>query len=438
MADNVKRSRWLSFFVLFFSAVCISLSQLKIVPMLEELAKSMGITMTQVSWLMSVFTIAGAVLALPGGALMGKLGPKKMLLSLMACLFVGNVLGAFSTASFSALLICRTLEGFSFALIFLTGIVMITKLFSDSNKGLAIGIFSVFPSVGSAIAMNLSAPIVQSLGMSSLWVIAAALAAISFILDALVLENADSLQKEDVPANSPSASRSSSEGALLPEAMVSRIGTAPGESPPVALPEVENPSLLEAFANSRAWLVAVSHGMAAFIVYAFVTIYPSLFSGYYALNQGTANFYASLNGLFNIPVCIIVGFIIDRIGKAPILVIASYILLGFTCLLTTQLNAATYVLHPLLTALFMGVLTPANVSIVPSVARRPALVAYTVAMANLVFFTGNFIAAPIVVGTIEYNGWQSGVYVLTAACALGAVVIAVFLAISRKSAKAPR
>ena len=76
------KNRGLMFLILFLSAISISLSQLKVVPILGDLSVSMGISIADTSWLMSVFTIAGIVLAIPGGALVSKLGPKKLILAL--------------------------------------------------------------------------------------------------------------------------------------------------------------------------------------------------------------------------------------------------------------------------------------------------------------------------------------------------------------------
>lgn len=162
------KNRGLMFLILFLSAISISLSQLKVVPILGDLSVSMGISIADTSWLMSVFTIAGIVLAIPGGALVSKLGPKKLILALLGCLVVGNVLGAFSE-SYPLLLASRIIEGVAFAMITTAGIVLINMWYPDKNTGLFIGIFTTFAAVANVIAMNTVLPITTSMGIKSIW-----------------------------------------------------------------------------------------------------------------------------------------------------------------------------------------------------------------------------------------------------------------------------
>ena len=145
------KRRGLMFTVLFLSAICISLSQLKVVPILGALSMTMGISIAETSWLMSVFTIAGIVLAIPGGALVGKLGPKKLIVCLMVCLLVGNVIGGLST-SYGPLLVSRVIEGVAFAMVATAGVVLINMWYPGKNSGLFIGIFMTFAAVASVIA----------------------------------------------------------------------------------------------------------------------------------------------------------------------------------------------------------------------------------------------------------------------------------------------
>jgi len=70
------RNRWLKFLLLYAGGVLVSLSQLKLVPIQNELGSELGVSLSTVSWLMSIFTVSGIFLAIPGGALVTRFGPK--------------------------------------------------------------------------------------------------------------------------------------------------------------------------------------------------------------------------------------------------------------------------------------------------------------------------------------------------------------------------
>lgn len=388
---SMKR-RGLMFTVLFLSAICISLSQLKVVPILGALSMTMGISIAETSWLMSVFTIAGIVLAIPGGALVGKLGPKKLVVCLMVCLFVGNVIGGVST-SYGPLLVSRMIEGVAFAMVATAGIVLINMWYPGKNSGLFIGIFMTFAAVASVIAMNTVLPITEAAGLKSVWWIVAGLSAVLAILVALVVQEA---APEGGPAGGPA---------------------------PVKLSAV--------LSNRNVALLAFCQFCVGFVLYFFMTNYPILFGSVYGLDPATANFYTSLNGLWGIPFCIVGGFIVDRLGakRAPVLIAVSFACLGVTCLAMTMLGTPTYIVHTFMAAVFPGLIIPAITFLIPRVVNNPGEIGYGMAIVSMLYSLGIFVGNPIVMYAIEGTGsWAIGSYILLAVCALGCVAAVAFIA----------
>ena len=381
--------------MLYLSALSVALSQLKVIMIFPDIIGAMSIQPDQVSWLMSVFTVAGVVLAIPGAAILGKLGPKKLLLCLVAAVITGNLLGA-AAASYSVLLISRMIEGIAFAMVIMVGIVFISQWFAGGNVGFAIGLYTTFPALGSAICMNVTAPIAASLGFRSVWFIVATIAAISFVLILLYIKS--------------------------PKTAISAATAAAGD----------NGSIREVMANKGVWLLALCQGCVAFILFTFITVYPQLFMENYHLDQATAGFYAGLNGLFGIPFCIVAGIIIDKFKNAPLLVVISFIGLAVACFITTMLSSTTYVLHTLLTAMFCGLVIPGVLYIAPGMAKRPALIGYTVALVNLVYFIAIFAGVPVVMSAVAKSGWQSGANILVGVAILGALTMLVFMATNKR------
>lgn len=186
---------WFNFFILYLGGVLVSISQLKIVPIQNEIVQGMGFSFTSISWLMSMFTLSGIFLSIPGGKFIIKIGPQKLLIMIMLCLILGNVIGFFSE-SYYLMLASRLIEGISFSMIIMVGIVFINEWFKESGRGLATGIWGTFSAAGSLIAMNLFLPMAKSFGLKSPWIFIAALTLLMTVIYMFKIKDIKSEEKK--------------------------------------------------------------------------------------------------------------------------------------------------------------------------------------------------------------------------------------------------
>lgn len=392
---ETTKNRGLLFVIIYLAATTVSLSQLKIIPIMGDIAGSMGIDVANVSWLMSVFTVAGIILAIPGAAILQKTGPKKLFMILMAALVVGNLLGAVAT-NFTMLLISRMIEGIAFAMVIMNGIVFCGMWYPGNS--MVVGIYTTFASIGNVIVMNSVLSIVAKHGLKSPWYIVAALAAIFLVLIGICI-------KEPKAAG------------------------APGEA---AAPQV---SIGEAFKSKPLLFLALGQLCVGFILFTLMTIYPSIFTERCGLDAGAANFYAGLFGLFSIPFCILGGFIIDKIGKASSVALFSFAGMAIASFLLPMLGQnmpAGYILHTLVMACFTGMSLTAILSTAPMTMKNPALAGVAVAIVNMLYYIGIFIGTPITMNVAASSGWTAASAVLGAIGILGVVAILLYSNAARK------
>jgi predicted MFS family arabinose efflux permease len=389
------KNKWVLLAILYLSAITVSLGQLKIVPIMGPVAEMAGVSIPQAGLLVSIFTLAGIILALPGGKILAKIGSKNLLLFLMGMLAAGNVMGAL-TNNFPLLLLSRIIEGTAFAMIITTGLVMINGWFEGGGgANTAIGIFTTFPAIASFAAMNLTLPIVTKLGIKSVWWVIAGLAAVLFLL---IL-------------------------ALIPPPKASERGEESGE----------RPSLLEAAKNYRVWLLAISHFCVGFALFAYITCYPALFTGVYGLDQGTANAYSGLNGLFGIPACVFCGILIDKVKKPYAIALIGRVGTIAVVAFNLLLGPSTFVLHLALTALFIGGIgITANLCIGPTLAKSPSNIGYTMSFINLLYYVGVFACTPAILWLVEISGWGAATTLLVIV-SIVATLSAGILALPQKS-----
>lgn len=368
------------FSILFFSGFLVAISQLKIPPVMDMVSETLQVSITKSSWLMSVFTLAGIFLAIPGAAIMNKVGPKKLLLSLMAALALGNLIGFF-TDNYYILLISRGIEGIAYAMMIMVGVVLINTWFSEGGAGSAIGIFNTATAVGAFVMMNLAIPIVLRWGLKSLWLFTAGSSIILCILIARHIES-PSLKDE--------------------RALHNQV------------------SLVEAAKNCQVWILSLMMFCVAFSLFTYITTYPQLFNVYYHLNPVQANFYASLNGLFGIVFCIMCGVIVDKMHNPLVLCFFGFLGLAVTGFIVDLLSGSTFVLHTLLSGFFSGFVITSIFIIAPALARKPIFVGYTIAFVDLLYYLGVFACTPLILGAVAALGWGGAKYILVLVSLIGA------------------
>ena len=371
----MKKNPWFRFLILQCCAVTVSVSQLKVSAVMEQVAQGFSISMGAAAGLMSFFTVAGIVLAIPGAALMERMGAKRLLLLLMACLFAGNAVGAVAGA-YPMLMAGRLLEGVAYAMIIMVGIDLINTWFPHGGAGTATGIFNTFAAVGNFITLNGALMVVKRWNVRTLWWICAALAAVDLILVLAFIP-----AEMPIPDRSRNRENDGNTAASSTGAMVR-----------------------EAFRDKRLMSLGAAQMLMAFILFGFITCYPLLFTGYYHLAPEKANFYSSLNGLFGIPACIVCGILAEKTGnpcRAAMVGAVGTVIAGLTMLILTP---GTYVVHVLASAVFPGGLVMTSIfCMVPAIAKRKESVGYYMAVVNLLYYTGVFFATPVMVKLMEVS-----------------------------------
>lgn len=377
ITKNEVKNKWINFIILYLGAVVLSLSQLKITPISNEIAKELSITATQTSLLMSVFTFSALFLAIPAGKLISKYGAKKISVFIMFCLFIGNTIGIFAN-SYEILLISRIIEGISFAMINMVGIIFINEWFKDGGTGIAIGIFGTFSATGSLIGMNMYRPIYENFGIKSVWIVTAILAAIVTFMYFIFFKDIKNDSEEE--------------------------GT-----------------LKEAASNKYTWIVALAMGCMSLVLFTFLSVYPKIFMDVQGLQPDKANYYAGLFGLFGVPFGLLAGVIIDKTNKPGILAFITNILIIIGIFIVTKIKPELIVLQILLLSSAISMNSTAiNISIQKSV-DRPSLLSYTLSLLYLFYYIGSFIGPPLTTKIMEISSWSTSTMVLSVISAIGAI-----------------
>ncbi len=174
--------RWMIFCSVFFLGILTSFGMFKAPTMFTtEFISELGFTESSIGWVMSMFTLIGAVLAFPAGGIFAKLGAKKSLIITAISLIVGAVGGALATNA-TMMLVTRFIEGIGMGLVSVVGPAAVASIIPAKKQGLAMGIWSVWFPAGVVLAMNVT-PMVYALAGTwrANWWLSAILAAVALV-----------------------------------------------------------------------------------------------------------------------------------------------------------------------------------------------------------------------------------------------------------------
>lgn len=185
--------------------------QFKVPVIMGDVMMKMNMDASSASWLMSIFTFVGIILALPTGALAKKFGPKTMLLAAAVIIAAGSLVGAFA-GNGMVLIVSRAIEGVAFIFVTICGPLAVQKYVAPDKIGSATGIWALWVCLGSVVGGVLTPTLYASTGFVGVWVIYAAAAVVFAIVVAVIVKSPGKALEE---ASEPSGEEKANYGELV-------------------------------------------------------------------------------------------------------------------------------------------------------------------------------------------------------------------------------
>ncbi|NVD38125.1 MFS transporter [Ensifer sp. HO-A22] len=332
------------------------------------LQADLGLDLTALGWITSVFAIVGVVGGMPAGAMVAAIGDRRMLGIGMGILLIGILIGA-ASPNFTLLILSRIFEGFGFLLVIVTGPAILMRIVASTRRDLVFAFWSCFMPAGMAIAM-LSGPLFQS--WQAIWWINGVVALLSLLTV--------------ITAVSPAtAGPCASSGGL--RADVSATLTSRG------------PLLLFA--------LFTLYSLMTFTLFSFL---PILLVTRMHISLGTAGLLSAFITLANVIGNLAAGTMLSRgVGRGGLVIVAATLMgaSGLWIFLSQSGDTLTFALCVLFSAI--GGLIPATlISTVPMLSPRPALAPMAMGLLMQGSNLGQLIGPVAVGAAIEAYGWTSG------------------------------
>ena len=139
-------------YCVIFSGVVAALQIGKLPPALPELSQTLGLSLMQAGFLLSLVQLAGMTLALAVGLSADGLGLKRSMLAGLFVLGLASALGA-TAESAQALMVWRAIEGVGFLWVTLPAPGLIRKLISEQHLRKLLGYWGAYMPAGTALTL---------------------------------------------------------------------------------------------------------------------------------------------------------------------------------------------------------------------------------------------------------------------------------------------
>lgn len=357
------------------------------IPVLQA---SLGLTLVQAGFLLSLVQLAGMLLGLPVGLMADRFGARQLMLLGLILLSVGSALGA-ASPGVAFLLATRVLEGLGFLLAVLPAPALLRQQVHDSSVlSRALGWWGAYMPVGTALALLLGVPLLTLMGWRWAW---AGLALLSLVA-------AFGLARGVAAAERSASDRSGVAPALLPR-------------------------LVRTLSNTGPWLVAL-----AFFVYsgqwmAVIGFLPTIY-GQAGFSPGAAGVMSAVAAGINMMGNIAAGRCVSFGVRPGTLLATGYASMAVGAWLTFAavghpvLQYGAVLLFSSLGGLIPGTLFGMAVRLAPDSSTVSTTVGWMQQFSSL----GQFLGPPLVAWVaVVMGGWQS-TWLVTATCSLLGLLLA--------------
>lgn len=381
----------------------------KLPPALLALQAEFGLSLVQVSWMVSLFMFAGALFGIAGGAIADGFGPRRVMVAGLVAMGSASAAGAMATSP-AVLFTSRAVESAGFLMAVLPGPALLRQCVPAAQLRGWLGAWAAYMPGGMGLALVVTPWLMQAAGWRAAWW-GTAIAGIGWA--AMI---AFALPQARAGANSSTSSRAASR-------------PAPADSPAVVAGRA--PLAANAWATATRigpWLLAL-----CFLFYAgqFVGIFSFLPSVYAdaGVAQSLGALLTALAVIANVAGNLAAGLLLQRgfqrhslIGFAGVsMALCAWIAFGTEA--PFALRYAAIVVLSVVGGLIPGTLF----ATAPFYAPNPAAVSTTVGLMQQGSASGQILLPPVIAALAQYSGGWSSTWIATGVAAACTVAIAMVI-----------
>ncbi len=167
-ASNNRKTDWRIVIIATLAGVIAAMQLGKVPPAIPALSADLGIGMVTAGWVVSVFSLMAATLAIVVGVFADRMDIAKMIVAGIAMLLLGAVAGGYAQDGYS-LIAARTVAGLGLVSIAVSAPRMIVGASHPRDYGLVLGVWSIYMPTGIALGMLLTPLLLTTLDWRGVW-----------------------------------------------------------------------------------------------------------------------------------------------------------------------------------------------------------------------------------------------------------------------------
>ena len=378
-------------YVVILSGVVAALQIGKLPPALPELSLTLGLSLMQAGFLLSLIQLAGMTLALAIGLLADGWGLKRSLLTGLFILGLASAMGAWSTTA-EGLMLWRAVEGFGFLWVALPAPGLIRRQVQVHQLRQLLGYWGAYMPAGTALTLLLGPLWIPTWGWRTWWLLFALLSwAMAWVVWRLVPPD-QTLEKTAAPCS-------------LRQRLIETL-SAPGP-----------------------WWVTLCFGLYSGQWLALVGFLPSIYTQA-GLTGGTLGALTALAAAVNIIGNVMSGKLLQKGVHPSMLLTAGFITMGIGAYLAfaivTESTPWLRYAGVLLFSCFGGLVPGTLFTLAVRLAPQERNVSTTVGWMQQGSAAGQFAGPPLVAALATWvGGWQWTWLFMVSCCALGCLLSAI-------------
>ncbi|HSV50740.1 MAG TPA: MFS transporter [Burkholderiaceae bacterium] len=395
--------------IVILAGVSAALHVGKLPPALPVLRETLGLTLLQAGFLLSLVQLAGMTLGLAVGLAADGLGLKRSMVSGLLILFGAGALGGWAL-DVPAMLSLRAIEGFGFLLASMPAPSLIRLLVPPQRMNAMLGLWGAYMPFGTAVALLCGPFVIAAAGWQTWWWILAALSLVMALWMWLALPS-DSLRTA---------------AALAQPTQGGPFEGWPGR-------------LRQTLSSRGPWLVALTFAMYSGQWLAVIGFLPSIYAQA-GLSAGISGALTALAALVNMGGNIVSGRLLQRGWQPEVLLWIGFATMGaaglaaFAVVGGSALPLVPRYLAVLLFSMVGGMIPGTLFSLAVALAPSGRTVSTTVGWMQQWSSLGQFAGPPLVAWVAGLAGGWHWTWVVTGGCALagGALALAIGRLLERR------
>lgn len=373
--ERTRPYAWVILLIVFLASFIAPMAQFKVTTLSEPLMAAFSLDAGSFGWLMSALTVCGVILAIPAAWMCGKMGLKTTIMTSLACVGVGSLVGAFADST-TVLYASRAIEGCGIALIGVSAPTAISVWFPEKKRALPLAIWCTWMPLGSTVAMLVVPQIANAFGWRGAWWMCVIAAAVVMVLVAVLFKMPENYTLEQ--------SVEQEKGYFIKG--------------------------LKFLKNKEIWLLCLAFFCFNFVCNGvFMNFYPMYLQSGMGLTNAEAGAITSIMPILTICIMPIMGVVYDKLGRRKPFVVAAFALCACTLSIAFVGNIALVWASVLIFGTMGGLVASGTRPMTPEIMEKNGQSALAVAMGMSVMQISQNLAptigSPLFGSLAESAGW---------------------------------